>query len=643
MPGGEAVLPAVYALRYGTLEPLAETVMLAAGPLTMEFDPQSGDLRNLRVGGETVLMRLYAAVRDRNWGTVTGQVTVQEQTVRADSFRLVFVSEHRDGEIHFVWQATIDGAADGTLTFDFEGEAKTTFHRNRIGFCLLHPADFAGQSCTLEHTDGSTEEATFPYLINPDQPVLPFADLRAITQPLASGADVELRMEGDTFEMEDQRNWTDASYKTFCTPLALPYPVEVPAGTRVQQRVTVRVAGLPETESGGAVAEGNAVYPLYAPGQEATLPVLGSVIRQTGAVTEAEMARLRRLNLQHLRCDVRFEGNGWRVSVARAGELARRLGIPLEAALYLPAESDGHNALLTEFAAAVREAGATIGAWLIYPAQEVYAGQPWMPLPVEQLRELAPDAAIGTGSDTDFIFFNRLQGEPAGADFVSVQINPQIHAFDNASLMETLTVQGAVVESARQKASGSIGVGISPVTLKPRYNSYATVPNPPPIPPDPRQKTLLGAAWTLGSIRALTEAGAARATFYETNGDAGVQNATGVYPLWFVLAWLGEKRHEPAYPLLTANPLVVTGLRLGNRTLIANLTNAPVTASLVPLSADGARVRVKYLDERHVVAACREPERFLADPWQELPRTNGELSVPLLLLPYAVACIEEDI
>ena len=29
-------------------------------------------------------------------------------------------------------------------------------------------------------------------------------------------------MSGDSFEMEDHRNWTDASFKTYVRPLALP-------------------------------------------------------------------------------------------------------------------------------------------------------------------------------------------------------------------------------------------------------------------------------------------------------------------------------------------------------------------------------------------------------------------------------------
>ena len=55
--------------------------------------------------------------------------------------------------------------------------------------------------------------------------------MRAISHEVVPGLMAEVRFEGETFEMEDQRNWTDASYKTYCTPLSLPYPVEVKEGT----------------------------------------------------------------------------------------------------------------------------------------------------------------------------------------------------------------------------------------------------------------------------------------------------------------------------------------------------------------------------------------------------------------------------
>ena len=39
--------------------------------------------------------------------------------------------------------------------------------------------------------------------------------------------------------MEDQRNWSDASFKTYGTPLSLPFPVRLEESARVRQAVVV--------------------------------------------------------------------------------------------------------------------------------------------------------------------------------------------------------------------------------------------------------------------------------------------------------------------------------------------------------------------------------------------------------------------
>ena len=51
------------------------------------------------------------------------------------------------------------------------------------------------------------------------------------------------RMEGDAFEMEDQRNWTDASYKTYVRPLALPWGYTLAKGSRHEQSVRLSFTG----------------------------------------------------------------------------------------------------------------------------------------------------------------------------------------------------------------------------------------------------------------------------------------------------------------------------------------------------------------------------------------------------------------
>ena len=131
---------------YGQAEPPAGLIPLRAGPLTMLYDPASGMLRRIKHGDREVLRGIYAAVRDRNWGTVPGVIHETAREMGEQFFHIEFESLHRQGEIHFVWRGVIHGAADGRIRYEFDGEARKSFLRNRIGFCVLHPiAECAGQ------------------------------------------------------------------------------------------------------------------------------------------------------------------------------------------------------------------------------------------------------------------------------------------------------------------------------------------------------------------------------------------------------------------------------------------------------------------------------------------------------------------
>ena len=52
---------------------------------------------------------------------------------------------------------------------------------------------------------------------------------------LADGLWARFEFEGDLFEMEDQRNWTDASFKTYSTPISLGWPHRAQAGQEIRQ------------------------------------------------------------------------------------------------------------------------------------------------------------------------------------------------------------------------------------------------------------------------------------------------------------------------------------------------------------------------------------------------------------------------
>ncbi|HEX5176682.1 MAG TPA: hypothetical protein VFV83_06630, partial [Chthoniobacteraceae bacterium] len=220
---------------------------MRCGLLEAEFDPAEGWLRRIRVQGREVIRAIYGAVRDRHWGTVAGRIHGLRIAQEPDQFRIVFKMEYVARDIHFRWRADIAGDKTSRITFRFAGEGISGFWKNRIGLCVLHPLEnCAGERCRVETCDGSVRDATFPELIAPHQP---FKNVRSLTTEAASNQRVEVRFEGDVFETEDQRNWTDASFKTYSTPLERPFPAWIAPASRVEQSVIVELTSAPASSS----------------------------------------------------------------------------------------------------------------------------------------------------------------------------------------------------------------------------------------------------------------------------------------------------------------------------------------------------------------------------------------------------------
>ncbi|MFN8526084.1 MAG: hypothetical protein U0821_23530 [Chloroflexota bacterium] len=633
----------VNVLRYGHTEALPVQRQLRAGPLTMVFE--HGDLRWIRYGGTEAMRRLYVAVRDQNWNTAPTRLSDLVIDQNEDAFRVSFAAEHRLREIHFGWRGEITGESDGTVRFVMDGEARTTFLRNRVGICVLHPAAAAGASYAALRDDGTVEHGRLPVEIAPHQPT---HDLRAFMHEVEHGTWLDAHFEGDVFEMEDQRNWTDASFKTYSTPLRLPFPVRLEAGSRVRQVVTLRPRGRVQPRP---VAPPSAlIVGLGQPGGT-TLPRIGLGSASHGqALTDLELRRLSALRPSHLRVDLRLDDPGWGGVWERAKAEARALGTPLELAVFA---SDDAGKELAALAVRLATDAPPIAHVLVFGRGEASA----------RLYEMARSALgsgvlLGGGSTSYFTQLNRNRPPTDALDLVCYSINPQVHQFDNASMVETLEGQRLTVRSTRGFAGGR-PIVISPITLRPRFNADASKPEPAPDPGelpravDARQMSLFGAAWTVGSLRHLAESGVYSATYFETTGWRGVMEraegspdqalfpsiAGGVFPIYHALADIGEFGGGTVVPVSTSDPLRIDGVavRRGGRTrlLLGNLTNAP---QHVEVSGLAASATVRSLDERNAERAMREPEGFRAERGG-LVKARGGLA-ELELLPYGVARID---
>ena len=636
---------------YGKDESLPQQKELRAGLLSLIYE--EGDLRYIRLGDREVLRRVYVAVRDRNWDTVPPHLSNVQMDIAKDSFRIAYDVEHRQGDIDFFWKGTITGDANGTITFAMDGVARSTFWRNRIGFCVLHPIrECAGTPCRVEHVDGTVEEGTFPRHISPHQP---FFDIRAISHEVMPGIWAEVRFAGDVFEMEDQRNWTDASYKTYCTPLRLPYPMEIRAGTHVMQTVTLSlrgsIAGL-ETKDQEQTTEDRSLSFVVHPSLPVPLPRLGLSVASHGQpLSLKEIERLKALNLSHLRVDLDLARPEYEAALRQATTEAQALGISLEVALFVSNEAENELKALLDVLARVRP---PVGRWLIFHQREKSTSERWVTLARKYLSRYEASVPIGAGTNAYFTELNRGRPPIQVLDVVCYSINPQVHAFDNASLVENLEAQAMTVKSARQFC-GDRPICITPVTLRPRFNPDATgleIPSPSgelPRQVDVRQMSLFGAAWTLGSIKYLAESGVASITYYETTGWRGVMETEDgsplpdkfrslpgtVFPLYHVLADVGEFQDGEVILSVSSHPLHVDGLALQKdgkkRVMLANFT-----AELQTVTVNGLdeRVHARSLDETNVEEAVRSPEVFRARAGEILSSHNGAIQVRLR--PYAI-------
>lgn len=632
-------------LRYGSDEDPPEQIPLRAGPLSLIYT--GGDLRYINAGDGPILHRLYVAVRDHNWDTIPAELTDWTIDDRGDSFRISFRARHRRGAIDFAWDGHITGETDGTVRFEMDGEVLSNFRRNRIGFCILHPASLAGQPCTVEQTDGRLAEGHFPDAISPHQP---FFDMRAISHPVASGVSATVRMEGDTFEMEDQRNWTDDSYKTYSTPLAIPYPVEVKAGEHIRQVVTIALTG--EIEHEGA-KEREGVKVEVGDNPVGRLPGIGLGVSSVGAIPEGQIGRLQSLGLAHLRVDLRLDDPDYAAQLEQAQAEAVALGVGLEMALHLGEDPAGELAALRGL---LEKRRAVVARWLIFRQGEASTQANWVAFARAHLSDLAPSAPFGSGTNAYFTELNRNRPQADALDLVCYTVNPQVHAFDNLSLVETLATQAATVQSTRRFV-GDLPIAITPITLRARFNPNATGPEADPVPGelpasvDTRQMSLFAGAWTLGSLKYLAESGVASVTYFETVGWRGVvESADGspapfpslpgaVFPVYHLLADVGEWADAAVLPVVTSDRLAVDGLALeregAQRILLANLTNEE---QRVTLRHGGASGWLRTLDETNALAAMEQPELFRKHRGRRIPCTGGlsEVTLP----PYALARLD---
>lgn len=485
---------------------------LNAGPLTLEYS--EGSLWNIRLGEEEAIRRIYLVFQDINWTSRPFEIIEEKWNIADDHFSADLELHGSNDAENFQAKLQIVGSSAGEIKYGFSGSSTADFMRNRLGLCLLHPiANLAGKSCKLMLSCGTKVISEFPNDISPSQP---FKNLSGISHTLYNGQTLEVKFKGEVFETEDHRNWSDASYKTYCTPIELPFPVKVSKGDQIEQEFTISLSGqaskvqkLTQSKITISVSE-----------LEVSLPDIGLNIAEE--YSESDHDEFKEIGIGHLRLNSDLD-EASKANFTGAVKLSKKLGLKLDLALKARSVNQ-----ITDFFHSNEELTMIVRNFLIFSKAHKVTPAEF----VATAREfLSPEKIISAGTDLYFTEINRGSAVVPGVDQVNFSLNPQVHSFDDRTLIQNLATQEVIALNAARIA-GSKRISVGPITLRPRFNPNATQPDKDvsntalPASVDIRQRTWFNEAWTAISIKYLAQSNSINsATYFESVGWRGIRES----------------------------------------------------------------------------------------------------------------------
>ncbi len=473
---------------------------VSLGRLALRLDRNGAFAREISLRGEELFRGIGFVVRDANWGTpvLTGEATLSRQNDRA-TVTSGGGLDVAGGDLTWSTEWSI---TEGGLEAKGRASSVTGFETNRTGFVILHSLGATrGRPVKVFHPGGGIEETTFPDLVSPHQP---FFDIEALEYTTTAGNRLRLSFSGEVFEIEDQRNWTDASYKTYCRPLRLPYPYRIEPATVIEQSVRLEIL---------ATAPAGSRPRRTAPWIERTavLPMLGTSL-PPGAFDARQVAALDTLKLGFTAIEVDLSDED---GLAAASERIAAAPGPLRIDIRKSGEKETLAAIRALAPLLANKATLGLSLWDAEDAT------------IAAVRTVASNIRIGGGVGAFFTELNRLSHWPA-ADYLTWTSNPTVHGSSDDTIGETTEPLADIIRTARARSS-SARFQIGPMTLGLRYNPNSTTPEGRRLasPPDPRQSELITAAWAVGTIAGFLDPAVETLAFFEPTGPKGLVSEDG--------------------------------------------------------------------------------------------------------------------
>ena len=584
-----------------------DTTRVEHGDFT--FDLARAAVRNVRYKNVQIIDLLYTAIRPWDWSTLDPDEHSEDVKVTGD-ICIITIKDLFAGALDARTEITISKDNKFTVTYELRGLAEYSVNRWGICFCL-NSADWMGSTV---HSQGNQYQ--LPAAISPQrvvdgitQGLFPAANQMHFVAP--DNRSIKVNSTGKVLEAEDQRNWTDNTYKIYSGSLSEPRPFVTSAGSAWSQSVTFEI-----DPPSAQVADGSKIVVK----EIESLPSIGLQFNTDSLLpTDALNTALFFLDIDHIR-------------VNEESLTAQKIN------------SVSANGLIVEAALLSSHSGEKLHQDIAHLNKQIPAGSRILiqreGREIVELLDLPPNKSLSSfipGTDAYLVDLHRNKYN--FGESISYSMAPTVHSSDTETIFKTLYTQAESINFAQEFLAPQ--VLISPITFSTRGNpetGHAREQRINFASPEMalRVRTIEGAAWTLGSIFALASAGAYSGTWHELFGEHGViypdSDAVKFSPTFHALSALGAHHaHQITIATSLDNSWVAFENREAKKIVVASLR--PWALEITP------KVLAGYKTLQSLRASECEKASQIMDWWSYAEITPIAADSPLTLTAFEIAII----
>ena len=563
-------------------------------------------IRNITYQEVQIIDLLYTAIRPWDWSTLESDEHSEAVETLGENC-VVTITDLFEGSMQGKTVVTLQPNGRFTVDYKLTGLGKFEIQRWGVCFCL-HTGDWMGATVKASGNEYKLASEISPQRVidGVTQGLFPASnDMHFVARDKRS---LKVLSSGKVLEAEDQRNWTDNTYKIYSGSLAEPRPFVIEKDLIWHQLVEFEVS----VPSGSAI-DGSKIIARDIP----SLPRIGLQFNTEALLPNDDLEKaLFILDIDHIRI------NEESLTAQKIATVSKS-GLALEAALLSSTSGDQLKREVEHLSARV-PAGSRL---LIHrEGREIV-----------QKEDLPKNNSLNsyiTGSDAYLVDLHRNKYD--FGDSVSYSMVPTVHSTDPETIFKTLYTQRESIEFAKKMIAPQ--VSISPITFSTRGNpetghlrdnriNFAQPEMALQI------KNLSAAAWTLGSIFALASAGAYSGTWHELFGDYGVIFSEGsaikFSPTFHALAALGAHHaHEITIATSQDNSWVAFEDRESRKMVVAS--QRPWNVEITPKVLAGYKtIQSLHADE------CDKASQIM--DWWSYAEINPLIGdIPLSLTPFEI-------